>query len=248
MDVTTYILLSREQALRRQVDVGANNMANSNTTGFRREEPVFREYVGDVASEGPVRGARPSFVLDYGSRLDLSHGIFQSTGSEIDIMVEGEGWLNVQSPSGETAYTRAGHLTVLASGELATVAGQKLLDEAGRPITVPPDQRESLEVTNDGTVTGSQGPLGRIAVTVFADSSSLTPRGDGLVTGQGGRILTAAETRLRNGGVEGSNVQPIAETTRLVETLRAYQSSRQIGQDLDEMRRRTIERLSRNGS
>lgn len=246
MDVTTYILVSHAQALRRQLDVGSNNMANSSSAGFRRSDPVFHEYVDKVTGEPQVSGNRASYVLDYGSRLDLSHGSFQPTGSQLDVMVEGEGWLTVQAPTGETAYTRAGRLTVLSSGELATVAGQRVLDEAGRPIRVPPEQRSELAVTADGTVTSPQGPLGRIAITLFGDPAGLTPRGDGLVSGQGGRVLPAAETRLRNGGVEGSNVQPIAETSRLVETLRAYQTSRQMGSDLDDLRRRAIERLGRS--
>ena len=94
---------------------------------------------------------------------------------------------------------------------------------------------------------GKAGPVGRIAVTVFDDERGVTPRGDGLMTATGGRELAANETKLRTGGIEGSNVEPIVETTSMVDILRAYQTSRKISQDMDDMRKRAIDRLSKLG-
>jgi flagellar basal-body rod protein FlgF len=245
MDISSYVLLSHEQALRRRLDVAANNMANMSTAGFKREQPVFREYVERSEDSAVETAKNTSFVLDFGAVHDTAAGGFELTGNPLDVMVDGPGYLSVEGGDGTTAYTRAGYVKVLESGDLATAGGQRILGEGGQPINVPPDQAQGLSVGADGTVTGKDGPLGRIAVTVFADERAMGPGGDGMFTGQGGRELTAQETKLRTGGIETSNVQPIVETTSMVEILRAYQASMQMSNSLNDMRKNAIERLGR---
>lgn len=245
MDISSYVLLSHEQALQRRLDVTANNMANTSTVGFKREQPVFHEYVeqsGDAAVPTP---RATSYVLDYGAIHDTGMGAFQPTGNPMDVMIEGPGYLNVATPDGGTAYTRAGFVKVLPSGDLATAGGERLLDPAGKPINVPPDQLATLSIASDGSIMGAAGPLGRLAVTVFADETSVSPRGDGMMAGSGGRILAATEAKLTAGGVEGSNVQPIVETTAMIDILRSYQSSQRMTQAMDDMRKTAIDRLGR---
>lgn len=245
MDVSSFVLLSHEQALRRQLDVAANNMANVSTTGYKREQALFHEYIENT-KEAPVQDARKtSFVLDYGAVHDIAQGAFQATGNPLDVMIDGPGYLNVQLADGTTGYTRAGFVKVLDTGELATLGGQRLLDENGRPITVPTDRPGSLTIAADGSVMAGEEAVGRLAVTSFADENMLETRGDGVLAGSGGQLMTAAQTRLRSGGVEASNVEPIAETTHMVEILRSYQTSQRLSSDLADMRRRAIDRLSK---
>ena len=245
MDVSSYVLLSHEQALRRRLDVAANNMANMSTAGFKREQPVFREYV-ERSENAMVDAARnTSFVLDFGAAHDTAAGSFQSTGNPLDLMIDGPGYLSLETPEGGTAYTRAGFVKVLESGDLATAGGQRILGEGGRPINVPPDQAGKITLGADGTITGADGPLGRIAVTVFDDERGVTPRGDGMMAASGGRELAATETKLRTGGIEASNVQPIVETNSMVEILRAYQTSMRMSESLNDMRKTAIDRLGR---
>lgn len=251
MDISTYVLLSHEQALRRRLDIAANNMANSETAGFRREAPVFHEYVetmeGPPPREAPRDARATRFVQDYRATLDTRSGAFQPTGNPLDIMIDGPGWLAVQDAGGETAYTRAGFLKVSEAGELVTSGGSKVLDEGGQPIAIPPDALPTLAIAPDGTLSAQTGPLGRIGVTVFEDEGALSQRGDGLLAGNGGRPLGANETRIKSGGVEGSNVQPISETTELIDILRSYQSSMAISKAIDDLRRDAIGRLGRIG-
>lgn len=245
MDIPAYVLLSHEQALRRRLDVIANNMANVGTIGFKREQPLFHEYI-ERSPDALLDEAKPtSFVLDFGAIHDTAQGAFQPTGNALDVMIEGPGYLSVQTPEGGIAYTRAGLIKVLESGELATSGGQKILGDGGQPIAVPPDQAGRLNILPDGTVMGAQGPLGRLAVTIFDDERAVSPRGDGMMIGEGGRQLAAAETKLKAGGVEASNVQAIAETTAMVDVLRSYQMSQRMSESLSDMRRRAIERLGR---
>ena len=244
MDVSSYVLLSHEQALRRRLDVAANNMANTNTVGFKREQPLFHEYV-ERSSQAPIEDAkRTSFVLDFGAVHDTSQGAFQATGNPLDVMIDGPGYLSVQTPSG-VAYTRAGFIKVLQSGELATSGGQPILDANGRTITVPVDQQSRLTIAQDGTVLSPTGALGRIGVTVFASEAVVTPRGDGMMAGTGGRTLAVGEARFKTGGVEASNVEPIVETTQMVDVLRSYQNSVAMSQSLDDLRKSAIERLGK---
>ena len=247
MDVSSYVLLSREQALRRKLDVAANNMANMNTVGFKRERPVFREHVERSAENAVDSAKNTSFVLDYGALHDGKAGAFQATGNPLDLMIDGPGYFTVEAPGGGTAYTRAGFVKTNETGELVSADGLRLLGEGGRPIVVPPEQLATLSIASDGAVSTRDGVLGRLAVTVFGDERQLTPRGDGMMAGGGGRELAATETRLRSGGVEGSNVEPIAETTAMVEILRAYQTTMRIAQDMDDMRKRAIGSLGRVG-
>ncbi|KPH62815.1 flagellar hook-basal body complex protein [Novosphingobium aerophilum] len=245
MDVSSFVLLSHEQALRRQLDITANNMANTNTVGYKREQALFHEYV-ETVKDAPVQDARKtSFVLDFGAVHDTAQGAFQSTGNPLDVMIDGPGYLNVETPEGGVAYTRAGFVKILSTGELASSGGQRLLDQNGQPITIPADQMNQVSITEDGSVMAAGAQVGRLAVTSFADENMLEPRGDGMLTGTGGRFLAAAQTKLKTGGVEASNVEPIKETTNMVEILRSYQTSQRLSADLNDMRKRAIDRLSR---
>jgi len=243
-DVSSFVLLSHEQALRRKLDIASNNMANVNTVGYKREQALFHEYV-ERAREAPVKDAKKtSYVLDYGAVHDSRPGSFQPTGNPLDVMIEGPGYFTVDTGNGAASYTRAGLLRVRDDGMLVNTNGHPILDEAGRGITIPQDQAAGLKIASDGTVSTTAGALGRIAVTVF-DELRVAARGDGMMDGAGGRILPAGETHLVSGGVEASNVQPIVESTAMMEILRAYQSSMEMSQSLDTMRRQAIGRLGR---
>lgn len=245
MDVSSFVLLSHEQALRRQMDITANNIANANTAGFKREQALFHEYVEEV-KQAPVEDARKtSFVLDFGAIHDARQGSFQSTGNPLDVMIEGPGYLNVESGDGSTAYTRAGFVKILENGDLATSGGQRLLDGNGRPINIPADKMRNVTIAQDGSVMAADTAVGRLAVTSFADENMLDVRGDGMLTGTGGRLMPAAQTKLRSGGVEASNVEPIVETTNMVGIMRAYQTSQRMTEDMADMRQQAINRLSR---
>ena len=243
MDVGSYILLSQQSALQRRMNITANNLANMTTTGFRREKPVFQSYLVDSqASESPEK--QVAFVLDWRTTHDLAPGGFQATGNPIDMMIEGEGWFSLQTSDG-VAYSRAGEARVDADGRIVNLSGLPFLDESGQPVILPPQDAARVQITGDGTVMGTTGEVGRIAITRFDNDGSLIPRGDGLMGGQGGRLLPPEQIRIRSGGVEGSNVQPVVETTAMVEILRSYQSSARMAESMDDLRRQAIDRLGR---
>jgi flagellar basal-body rod protein FlgF len=242
VDIPAFVLLSHEQALRRRMDVVANNLANVTTTGFKREQPLFHETLRQ--SEGTeAAGRQVSFVLDYGALHDRAEGAFTATDNPLDLAIEGPGYLSVRLPDGGQAFTRSGKLALLEDGRRATAGGHPLLGENGQPITILPQAQGRTRIGRDGSVEGPEGVIGRLAVTTFADEGAVVVRGDGLVEGEGGRLLPAGETRIRSGGLESSNVQPVTETTAMIQILRAYQSSQRMGEALSDMRKRAIERL-----
>jgi flagellar basal-body rod protein FlgF len=247
MDVSTYVLLSQEQALRRRLDVIANNMANINTVGFRREQPVFQEYVDKNATPPAPGMTETSYVLDYGTVHDTSPGAFQSTGNPLDVMIDGAGYLTVEGPDGNPAYTRAGLLRLSSNGELVNSGGRRVLGANNNPIAIPPDQVGKIRIAENGAIVGPQGEIGRLGLASFQDESLLVPLGDGLFGAQGAQVVPAGNVRIRSGGVEGSNVQPIIETTQMIEVMRAYQNSRKALDGIRDMRAKAIDKLGRVG-
>lgn len=243
MEVSSLVLLSSETALRRRLDVVANNIANLNTTGFKREAPVFREMVDRMAPAGaePDGGRRVSFVVDLGVVHDTAQGNFNSTGNPLDAMIDGAGYFKLQRPDGSFAYTRAGHFQVSASGQLVGPGGLPVVSSTGQPIEVPTDEAQALSVTPDGAVNGRRGELGRIGVFRFANEGVLAQAGDGLFDGPATDI--PGEAKLKVGGVEASNVNAVVETSDLVEIMRTYQSSQRLADSINDLRRRSLDRL-----
>src|SRR5689334_18282709 len=136
MENTLLIGLSRQTALQRELDVVANNIANMSTTGFKADGAVFAEFLHSRASAelfaSPDR--RMSMVQDRMSWHDMSQGTVQQTGGPLDVAIDGEGMLVVQTAGGER-YTRNGALQLNNLGELVTLAGDKVLGENG-PIVL----------------------------------------------------------------------------------------------------------------
>jgi flagellar hook-basal body protein len=136
MENTLLIGLSRQMALRRELDVVANNIANLNTTGFKADGNIFHEHLMPVARSERFSGAdrRLSYVMDRATWHDFSQGPLQQTGNPLDLAVDGKAFLAVDTPRGER-YTRNGALQINAQGELVTTEGFRVLGENGRTAT-----------------------------------------------------------------------------------------------------------------
>ncbi len=144
MDKMLYVAMTGASQVSLAQRAHANNLANISTTGFRRDLEQARAM--------PVFGeVQPSRVFSMSERpaTDFTAGALQETGRELDIAVQGDGWIAVQSPDGAEAYTRAGNLKIDALGMLRTAEGLPVLGNAG-PIAVPPE--EKVEIGEDGTI------------------------------------------------------------------------------------------------
>jgi len=229
------------QAQQRMIDVIANNLANVNTTGFKRSRVSFEDVLyetvrgerkeGDSAAQsvGPVqigKGVRVAAVL----RLH-SQGSPENTGRPLDVALEGDGFLQVQRPDGSLAYTRDGNLTLSDTGALVTNNGYAV--QPG--ITIPTDAT-NISIGSDGTVSvtqaGSSSPtdVGKIELARFLNPNGLQAIGENeyVQTEASGEPITGfAEDegfgRLIQGSLESSNVEIVQEMTDMIAAQRAYE-------------------------
>ena len=157
MENAGYIALSRQMTLRREMDVIANNMANLNTPAYKGESMLFVEYLETTDS-----GEKMSFVQDIALVRNLTEGQMTATDNPLDTAISGDAYYEVETPLG-ARYTRNGAFRLNADNELVTVSGDKVLDEGGNPIVLPPNSRD-VTITRDGTVETDQGPAGTIGL------------------------------------------------------------------------------------
>lgn len=242
MENVLLIALSRQTALRREMDVIANNVANVNTNGFKRRISESREFQMPVASADSFRRGedrRISFVVDKGTPLDLSGGTLEPTNNPMDVAISGEGFFVVQTPQGER-YTRNGALMLNPNGELVNSDGYPLQGEQGGFQFSSQDG--PISIAGDGTIATNNGTRGRLRVVRFANPQSLENTGANLFTSrQPAEPVTQA--RVQAGFVERSNVKPVIEISRMIEVNRAYQSVANLMSRTDETRRTAIQRL-----
>jgi flagellar basal-body rod protein FlgF len=222
MDKLLYVAMTGAKETLRAQAVNNHNLANATTTGFRADLAAFQTR----ALQGAGYASR-AYAISAGTGWDRTLGPAQTTGNDLDVAIQGEGWLAVQSPNGTEAYTRAGNLRTDASGMLMTAAGHPVLGTDG-PITVP--DYSSIEIGNDGTV--SIVPLGQEATTTVALSriklvnppaESLQRGADGLFRVNGEPPVADANVRLMSGALEGSNVNTADAMVTMIELARHFE-------------------------
>lgn len=245
METLLHVNLSHQAALERRMDVIANNMANMSTTAYKGESVLFENYIERIGGEGGRALNEVNYLLDFGTIRAREDGAFQITQNPFDIALQGEGYFTVQSDNGEALYTRRGHLFVDPDGFLALRgSGERLLDTNGQ--TIPINLEDGLPaISEDGSITGDQGPIAQLALVRFDDERALLRQGANLFRSTNQAPQPAESLEILQGGVEGSNINPIIETTKMVEVMRAYQSAQKSLDDTDELRQRAIDRLAR---
>lgn len=246
MENALLIGLSRQMVLRRQMDVLANNMANVNTVGYKRDKIRFEEHMMPVARMSDARGgdARLSFVLDPSMYRDFREGGMEQTGNELDVAISGDAWFVVQTPEGER-YTRNGQFKLNANGELVTGSGDPVLGEGG-PIAFAADEN-GIEIASDGTISTNLGQRGKLRLVRFEDNGSLKKEGALLFASEEPPLPTA-DAKVMQGMIEKSNVQPVLELTRILETVRAYEGVSRALEQTAKLRSDAISRLGGNQS
>ena len=241
MDNALLVNLSQQLAAYRSMDVIANNLANLSTPAFKREAVKFEEFVQQVQpSEGQSGPQTVSFVRDTGVVRDLSEGRLERTGAPYDLAINGKGYFVVQTDAGER-YTRNGHLTLNSDGQLITDSGDPIQGDGG-PIVVTVDDGD-IHIAADGTVSGKQGQMGKLKVVDFADPRALKKEGDSLYSTAQSPTAAAANTRIMQGTLETSNVEPVIEISRMIEIMRTYQATATLAQSQNDMKRQAIEKL-----
>ncbi|MBX2796562.1 MAG: flagellar hook-basal body complex protein [Myxococcales bacterium] len=219
MSQDLYSALSGAFGAWKQIDVVANNLANAQTTGFKRERLAF---------EG--KGAQSSYARVADGLMDRRDGVARATGRPLDVALQGQGWMMVASSDGGDGplLTRDGQLHVDPNdGVLRTVHGAAVMGQAG-PIVVPPDQ--SVSIDDQGVVHASEdGPVGQIRLV----DGPAEPLGANLWRPLG--TLTDVQPTLVSGALEQSNVDPVIEMVALVEASRTFEMLQNVMKTSDQM-------------
>ena len=235
MDRSLYIAMSGAKQTLLAQTANANNLANTQTTGFKSDLEQFRSM--------PVFGAGyPTRVYAMTERpgTDLSHGAMQTTGRDLDVAINGEGFIAVQGTDGKEAYTRAGDLRVTPEGLLQTGAGLQVLGQGG-PIAIPPS--EKLTIGDDGTISIIPRGAGNATTLLEVDRiklvnpplANLEKLNDGLLHTKDEQPLAAdANVKLASGVLEGSNVNPINAMVDMIELARNFELQTKVMKNVDE--------------
>jgi flagellar basal-body rod protein FlgF len=245
MDTTTYVALSAQVALQKQLETVANNVANANTAGFKADRPFFQSYLEPLTGAG----GSVSFVQDAATYIDRASGPMEVTGNPLDIGLDGEGYLAISGPGG-TEYTRDGHLRVGSDGTLTDSAGRNVLGADGAPLQMPSGFQD-VEIKSNGNikvmVNGRQQDIGRIGVFRPSNPNAVRKGGDGLLTAPESEMQPstpdAGGARLVQGSVEGSSVQPMKEIANMTELSRAYERLQTMMTNESDRERKMIDAL-----
>ncbi|MGR5258537.1 flagellar basal-body rod protein FlgG [Vibrio astriarenae] len=231
----------------------SNNLANINTVGFKRDRVVFEDLFYSVDK---MAGTETSELNDHPTGVQLGNGVrvvgtekvftqgsVQNTNQQFDLAILGDGFFQIEGPDGELLYTRNGQFHVNAEGQMVNSQGYPLI-----PEVVIPEQSTLVNITADGTVTsvmpGQVNPeeLGQITVVKFMNPAGLSALGGNLfseteASGEAVELVAGTEGSgyLKQGALEGSNVQVVEEMVDMIATQRAYEMSAKMVNAADEM-------------
>jgi flagellar basal-body rod protein FlgF len=251
MESTLLVGLSRQMALTRELDVVANNLANLNTTGFKAEGTLFEQYLTSSARENQFStgDSRVNFVLDRATWHNFSQGEVQQTGNPLDVAIDGNAFLVVQTPRGER-YTKNGALQINSRGQLVTSDGYTVQGDNG-PIVFQPNDRD-ITISKDGRVsvveganTRTESQRGKLRLVTFAQLQQLQKDGSStFLAPTGVAPQPATNVSIVQGAIEKSNVRSMIEMTRMIELTRTYTQIAQILQNQSDMRKSAISQLA----
>jgi flagellar basal-body rod protein FlgF len=233
-------------ALRRQMDMIANNLANMSTSSYKAEKPLFTQFLNPTgrSDDRPAGDETISYVEDFGVVRNLQVGTISPTGNPLDIAINGAGYFQVATNEG-VRYTRAGTFSLSPEGTIITRDGNPLLDDAGQPMVIPQGTR-TITISTDGTVSADNLQVARIVPVSFENERALKKLPGGLY--ETDQTATPLETfDLRQGMAEGSNVQPVLEMTNMIEVSRAYQTAQKFIEQEHQRVKNAIGRLAGNG-
>lgn len=219
-----------------RTDVIANNLANANTAGFKKDVAVNKEFasilitrINDGAAPASIGSAGSGVMIDEVA-TNQSGGLMRTTGNDFDMAIGGKGFFTVETPQG-VRYTRNGTFAKNMQGELITQDGYRVLGQNG-PIRI---KGGKMVVSDDGRVLVDNSPVGKLRLVEFDNEKQLTKEGASLfavAAGQNGKPATGG---VRQGMLEMSNVNVIGEMVNLISSYRTYEINGKVVQSHDQL-------------
>lgn len=238
MGTGAFIAAEGAKVQARYLDVVSNNLANAGTVGYKAEDLNFGEYLVKTTqkeygfvlekenSPKHVNETQDnqSMVKITGSRTDFSQGFLEATGNTFDVAIQGEGFFQV-SLNDEAFFTRDGRCFPNADGELIHTSGGKLLDDSGSPIVIVPDEEGKVNIDENGMISQGKTELAKIGVYALEEKEKIKKIGHNLFnyTSVNSPPEEAEKVLVKQGYLEKSNVNPIAEMTKMIKINRHFE-------------------------
>ena len=228
---------SRLEAL----DLAANNIANSGTTGFKLDRESYNLYVAPEAID-PESPAPSSLPVVQRNWTDFTQGSLTATGNLLDVAISGPGFFAVNGP-GSTLYTRNGSFRLSPAGVITTSEGYALREAGGGTIQLQPNL--PFEITADGTVKQAGTDVGRLAVADFDQSQALAKFGRNYFQADGTAVPKPTTAQIEQGNLETSNVAAPESAVRLISLMRQFEMLQKAVTMDGDMSRQAIEQVAR---
>lgn len=244
MDTSLYVNLSYQSSLTRRLELIANNLANLNTAAYKAERVMF-----DDVNLKAGKTADVSFVIDRASYTDYTVGSVTQTGNDLDLAINGDGWLSVETENG-IRYTRDGRLVINANQELTAVDGSPVLDRGGARIVIP-QEAEAFNISKNGQISvniqGEPLPIeiSQLGIYNFDDPQLLVREASGRFRSEIDPFLLE-NPNVQQFAVESANINPIKEIIKLMELSRSYTSVAESSNDIHKTKKDSIGRLAKN--
>jgi len=227
-----YLSAAGLQAEDYRQNVFANNMANSQTVGFKRSLATVMARQSAVDEDPTMAGYRVPVLSQQGggvsaapTRLDLSQGTMQPSSNPLDLALQGQGFFTVQDSTGQTRLTRDGRFMLNKDNQLVMQSGPKVLDDTGNPITLNPAL--GVTVGADGQLTQDGTKVAQLGLRNVSDPLTLQQLGDSLLTARGNTKLdpAPADTLVKQRATEASDTDPIIEMVNMLDGQRAFEAN-----------------------
>jgi flagellar basal-body rod protein FlgF len=236
MDNAITAALSKQTGLIRQLDVTSNNVANSSTKGFKAQKVLFQDYVVNEGSNHKL-----ALTSDIGSFDDPTQGSITVTNRELDIAIQGAGYLIVKTPFGDR-YTRGGNFITNAEGILSDANLNPILTVDHQPVVIPAGAK-TIVFTADGAITVDGQETQKLGIVNFEAGNFLEHIGQGLYKASTGDV-PATSYKIVQGGLEESNVSSVNELKDLVNTQRAGDLVANLINSISELERNAVSKLT----
>jgi flagellar basal body rod protein FlgG len=246
MNIGLYQSAASLSALERWQDAVAQNITASQVPGYKKRTVEFSGVnMGEVRTDAKSKdgnGLASVFPkASYG--INFQNGETTPTRRDLDVAVQGEGFLEVQLPDGSKGYTRAGALQLRTDRTLVGSNNMPVLSEGGSSMSMLETGGE-VRISTDGSITQGTSSIGKLAVVKFADTSKLVPIGGGVfLTPTGNDPVPVEKPEVLQGYLEGSNVTPLREMVSLIQISRAYEANQKVLTSRDQSAQKALESL-----
>lgn len=262
MHESIYIAASAGLKQAKKMEMIAQNLANVNNTGYKKDALVFKEMMPPFPPDSGMETAKNALLSPEKSNKNVSYvgitdyytdftvGVFKETGGDLDLALDGEGFFKIKTPAGPR-YTRNGNFRMNILNQLVTQNGNRVLDRTDQPVVI--DAPGKITISSDGNISAGNGlantQVGNIKLVRFKNEKSLEKMGDGLYRSlePEENELEVADTNVRQGFLENSNVSTVEEMTEMISTVRMFESYQKMIQSIDSMNDQSVNTIGRVG-